>query len=163
MSIDVLTEHPDTEFSARYATVEAPRHPGAQRLLAFWAARSEDGIVMSRDVPSRAIADLLSNISVLEPTADRTDMRVRLVGASSLKRFGSDVKGRLLSELFPDAEFRDHMKSLRTALESDRPVIVESSLVACAVAKLQFEVVLLPVFSPDRAGRWILSGMFYFR
>jgi hypothetical protein len=132
------------------------------KLLAFWEARPADGIVMGRDVPSRAIAGLLENIAILEPTADRTDLRVRLAGASLLKRWEGDVKGRMLSQLFSPDEFRDHLKNNLTAIDADRPVIVDSCLVACTVDKLQFEVVLLPVYTPDRRAKWVLCGMFYF-
>jgi hypothetical protein len=148
---------------AQYSTVEKATHPDALRLLAFWDARPVDGLVMGRDLPSRAVANLLSNISILEPTAERTDLRVRVTGASLFKRWGGDTKGRLLSELFSPDEMRDHLKSCLAAIDTGLPVIVDSSLVAFGtVPKLNLEVVLLPIFAPDRSAAWVLSGMFYF-
>ena len=96
-------ESPVPDIHTRYATVEHARHPDALKLLAFWDARPADGIVMGRDVPSRAIASLLRNISILEPTEDRSDLRIRLAGASLLKRWNGDVKGRNCRNCFLSA------------------------------------------------------------
>jgi len=162
MSGGALRDYTVRGVHARYFTVDKARHKDALKLLAFWDARPADGIVMGRDVPSRAIADLLSHISVLEPTPERTDFRVRLAGASLLKRHGCDVKDRMLSQLFPPGEFQDHLKSGLATIDSDRPLIVDSNLMDGGVTKMQVEVVLLPIVAPDRKTRWVLSGMFYF-
>jgi hypothetical protein len=35
-------------------------------------------------------------------------------------------------------------------------------MVTYTVDKMHVEVVLLPIFAPDRKSIWVLSGMFYF-
>jgi hypothetical protein len=152
----------DTALSDRYAIVQAAHHGDALKLLAFWEARPPDGIVMGRDVPSRSMACLLSSIMILEPVQDGSDMRVRLAGASLEKRFGYDVKGRLMSEMFPLEEFRDHLKDALSVIETGKAVIIDSRLSAGAVEKLHLEVVQFPIFATDRKSKWVLTGTFYF-
>lgn len=162
MLADQIADYASADVHARYGAVEQAEHADAQKLMAFWQARPSDGIVMGRDVPSRAIAGLLKNIAILEPTADRTDMHIRLAGASLLKRWGGDVKGRMLSQLFSPGEFRDHLAVNLAVIDGNRPAIVDSRLTAGPVDTMHMEVVLLPVVSPDHKSRWVLSGLFYF-
>ncbi|MDE2135631.1 MAG: PAS domain-containing protein [Alphaproteobacteria bacterium] len=145
-----------------YSLVASPRHPQAQKLLAFWNARAKDGIVIGRDVPSRSIASLLSSVMVCEPVGGRRDFRVRLAGASLRGRFGCDIKGKLMSELFPPDDFRHHLRATLAALAKDMPLIFDSRLTNGSVETLHVEVVVLPVLPADRGGKWALAGFFYF-
>jgi hypothetical protein len=158
----MFTDYATTDIRDYHSVVDAPRHPDAQKLLAFWQARPADGIVMGRDIPSREIARLLSYIIITEPTEDRTDMRVRLAGASLLKRFGRDIKDLMFSELFSPEDFRDHLEKGLTAIETDQAVILDSRLVAGTVEKLHLEAVLLPIVASDRRKKLVLAGIFYF-
>ena len=152
----------DAALQDRYAIVQTAHHDDAQLLLAFWESRPPDGIVMGRDVPSRSIASILSSILIWEPVQDGADMRVRLAGASLEKRFGYDVKGRLMSEMFPPEAFRDHLRAVQKVIESGQVIIIASHLSAGMVEKLHLEVVLFPVVAPDRKSKWVLTGTFYF-
>ncbi|HUO98108.1 MAG TPA: PAS domain-containing protein [Rhizomicrobium sp.] len=145
-----------------YEQISTPRHRDSQKLIAFWNARPSDGIVMSRDVPSRQIADLLSRISVWEPVIDTTDLRVRLAGEAVNRRLPGDIRGRLMSELFRSADFKDHMYRTRRVIESGQPLILDSRLFAGRIERLHMEVVLLPIRSPDRSHIWLMVGVFYF-
>jgi len=160
---EAFTDCAGLDIQARYSTIDNAQHADALKLLAFWEARPADGIVMGRDIPSRAIASLLGHISILEPAEDRSDMCVRMAGTSLIKRWGRDVKGRMLSELFSPDELRDHLKCGFAAIDTDRPIIVDSALMAFdTVTRMHMEVVLLPIFATDRKSRWVLSGMFFF-
>ena len=152
----VLKLHDDFKVMA------APIHPKAQKLYAFWQERAERGIVIGRDVPSRPIADLLSSISIYEPANDGTDLRVRLAGSSMRRRFGDDITGKLMSELFAPDDFRAHFEDARASLDTGRPTFVDSRLSIGAVEQMHLEVVTLPVLAPDAIGRWLLAGIFYF-
>jgi hypothetical protein len=159
---NTLVDLAQPETSTRYSTVDHARHGDALKLVGFWESRPADGLVMARDIPSRSISHLLKNVAILEPTPDRTDMHIRLAGASLIRRWGTHVKGRMLSQLLPPSTFQDHLRSHLTAIDTDKPVIVDVSLMAYTVEKLQFEVVLLPIYAPDHKCKWVLSGMFFF-
>ncbi|MDE1987787.1 MAG: PAS domain-containing protein [Alphaproteobacteria bacterium] len=145
-----------------FRALEVPTHPRALEFLAFWNARAEDGIVIGRDVPSRRIAGLLSHLIVFEPTDGGSDCRVRLAGDSIRLRFDRDITGMLMSELFPPAQFREHIATTHAVIGSQTPVILDSRLTNGAVEKMHLEVVILPAISPDRVANWTLVGLFYF-
>ena len=145
-----------------YTLVPTPTHPKAQKLLDFWKARPADGIVIGRDVPSRVISDILSNLLVYEPVDGGKDLRVRLAGASIRRRFGGEITGKLMSELFPPDEFQDHLDIHSASLKAGKAKIVNSRLSQGAVEKMHLEVVVLPVAAPDRVSKWVLAGLFYF-
>ena len=146
----------------KYAIVASPTHPDAQELLAFWNARPADGIVIGRDVPSRKIANLLSHIAIYEPVRERRDFKVRLAGNSVRGRFGGDIKGKLMSELFDAGAFHHHVSKTLEVLDNDAPMILDSHLVSGVVEKLHTEVVIMPVWPSDRSSKWVLAGFFYF-
>jgi hypothetical protein len=145
-----------------YRLVAAANHPKAQKLLDFWEARPADGIVIGRDVPSRTIAAMLNNIIIYEPVNGGSDLKVRLAGTSIRRRFNREVTGMLMSELFPPDEFREHLEMTLANIEAGPATIVDSHLTNGAVEKMHLEVVILPVFAPDRVHKWVLVGLFYF-
>jgi hypothetical protein len=151
------------ETHSVFRVIAAPTHTQAKKLVDFWDARPDDGIVMGRDMPSRRIASLLSNIMICAPTDGGADWIVRHSGEAVENRFGGDIKGRQLSEVFDAADFRRRHEMLRTVVGQHRPTIIDTVLTRGAVELMHLETVLLPVFSADRAQKWILAGLFYFR
>jgi len=152
----------DAESTEHYAIIPEAVHPDSKKLLAFWEARPKDGIVMGRDVPSRAIARLLSRIAVWEPVDEGRNMRIRLAGEAMHRQFQGDLRGRLMSELFPPENFADHLGNARRVLETGLPLILDARVSYGNIEKLHTEVVLLPVVAPDRNGFWVLAGGFHF-
>ena len=150
------------ELHDEFKVIAAPNHPKAQKLYAFWQEHAERGIVIGRDVPSRPIADILKYIAVYEPVNDAADLRVRLAGTSMRRRFGDDITGKLLSELFPPEDFRAHIEDARLSLVEGKPTIVDSRLGSGAVEQMHLEGVILPVLAPDQVTKWVLVGVFYF-
>jgi hypothetical protein len=150
------------ETTEQYAVVSAAAHPDSKRLLAFWDARPQDGIVMGRDVPSRAIASLLTYVMVWEPVKSGADMRVRLAGDALHRRFKGNLRGRMMSELFSPEHFAGHLSNVHKIMETGQSVIVDSHTNYGRIEKMHLETILLPVFSPDRAARWVLAGSFFF-
>ena len=142
--------------------MDVPTHPKAKKLLAFWNEHAADGIVVGRDVPSRAIADILSNISIDEPIDGGSDYRVRLAGSSMSARFGRDITGMRMSEMFPPDEFQRHLATRRATIETGKPIIFSARLSEGVVERLHLEAVHLPVLAPDRVTKWVLVGVFYF-
>lgn len=145
-----------------FHVLEVPTHPQAQEFLAFWNTRPKDGIVIGRDVPSRRIAGLLGHVIVFEPVDGGSDCRVRLAGDSIRLRFERDVTGMRMSQMFPPAQFREHIATTLAVISSQAPVIIDTHLTNGTVEKMHMEVVILPAVAPDRVNNWILVGLFYF-
>ncbi len=146
----------------KFEVVETPNHPKAKKLLEFWRARDANGIVIGRDIPSRPVADILSNISINEPIEGGSDCLVRLSGNAVDFRFGRSTTGKRLSEMFPPDEFQRHMATVHAVIESGKPIIVGSRMTDGLIERLHMEVVHLPVLAPDRVTKWALVGIFYF-
>jgi hypothetical protein len=156
------TIHTPSIWRDEFAALAEPHHPSAKRLLAFWENRPADGLVVGRDFPSRVIADLLSYLTLWEPTQAGSDFRVRLAGAAVCRRFGRDVKGALFSELFSADDFRHHFEETRELMQTGKAKVVESRLFDGNVQRLHQEVVILPVLAPNRIDQWVVVGIFYF-
>lgn len=150
------------ELRDEFAVVAAARHEDSRKLLAFWNARGPDGIVMGRDLPSRAIAALLSHLMVWEPAGDMTDMHVRLAGSALMRRFPGDLRGRLMSELFPQQTFAELLRGTKRVIQSGAPEILDLRVTSGKIERLHLEVVVLPIRSPDRKRSWVLVGAFCF-
>ena len=126
--------------------VDAPTLELAKKLMAFWDARPADGVVVGRDVPSRPLAALLSNISIWEPRESGEDFFVHLAGSATQIRFGEDITGKMMSAVFDPFSFDLWRDGFNAVLKL-----------------LHLEAIGLPVLSADQSARWVLLGMFYFR
>jgi hypothetical protein len=148
----------------RYVHVDQPSHTQGRILLDYWQFCMEKHgcFVVGRDIPARVIATLLAHIIVSEPVKDGTDMRIRLAGTALRRRFGEEIAGRFISELFDAEDFRHHLAAGHEVLRSGRPQIIESRLTRGAVEELHSEAVLLPARSADLAYDWIVTGVFFF-
>jgi hypothetical protein len=145
-----------------YRPIDAPVHPQAEKVLAFWNARPADGIIVGRDVPSRAIASLLSHVIVHEPINGGSDLKVRVAGTAVRRRFGRDITGETMSNLFPPAGFPDRLKSVLAAIETGAPQFADCQLSNGSFDILHSELVILPILAPDRVTKWALTVVFFF-
>jgi hypothetical protein len=137
-------------------------HPDAAVAMDLWRNRKPDGLRIGRDVPSRAIARLLSRIAVCKPMADG-DFCVHLAGSTIIQRFGRDITGERVSEVFDDtpnhAARRDYLTAVIT---SGEPRMVRITHRIGSVELLRNETVVLPVTAPNGKDRWALVFAFYF-
>jgi hypothetical protein len=138
----------------------APVHPLAALALAFWQARPADGIVIGRDVPSRAIASQLNRIVVHEPVEDGRDFKVRLTGNVVRERFGRDMTGKTVAELFPDPAAR--IALLMTAIATGAPCFADCVLSNGRMEVIHSEHIILPVFAPNHADKWAMTVCCFF-
>ena len=142
--------------------IAEPVHFGARLLFDFWRRqRAAGGFVVGRDVPSRALAPVLRNLILYEPLDGGRDFRIRLAGSALIRRFGCDITGLKLSELFAPDAFANYRAAMAEVLASDAPVGLDVTLSAKGRAQLHFEVLGLPVLAADRAATWVLGGLFY--
>ena len=149
-------------IQSEYRPIAAPAHPEAVKALAFWDARPADGIVIGRDVPSRAIASLLSHVIIHEPINGGSDLKVRVAGTAVRKRFGRDITGETLSHIFPTPSFPGRLKSVLTAIETGAPQFADCHLSSGSLEILRSELVILPVLAPDRVSKWTMTIVFFF-
>jgi hypothetical protein len=110
-----------------FLPMHAPRHLHARRLHEHWSER-QDAFVIGRDIPSRALAPVLRNVAVLEANDDHTDFNVRLAGTAWLRRFGYDVTGTMLSQLYDRETFAGRRQLLWTLLKDGAPVFRDVKL-----------------------------------
>jgi hypothetical protein len=150
------------DADATYTRLSEPRHFGARLALEAWRTqRLADGFVVGRDVPSRALAPVLRNLAVYEPLDGGCDFRARLAGSALIRRFGCDVTGLKLSELFDREAFEHHRAVMAEVLASQTPRSLDVQIKSESRTQLRFEVLSLPVLAPDRETGWLLTGLFY--
>jgi hypothetical protein len=148
-------------LSETHAVRAAPVHRGARLLLENWHARAAQGsFVVGRDVPSRALAKVLSGLVLYEPL-HTGDFRVRLAGHALRRRFGRDVTGENLSRLLDENLFVRHATQMRALLQTGEPFVVEVRVMEEARLRLCYEQVALRVLASDGKTPWVLSGIFF--
>lgn len=156
---------PSGQFTYPKAVIAEPEHPSTKVLIAHWRAyEAKGGMRMGRDVPSRAIASFLSCISICEPLGDWTDGRIRIAGSILTLRFGRDIHGMLISDLYKDdpAGGRMLLENARRAQETREPGLLSARVLADQHEVMRFEVVALPIFAADGLSQLSLVGTFRF-
>jgi hypothetical protein len=150
---------PDLKETA--APLTSPQLYGAQTLLNVWR-KPEDGFTVGRDIPSRALSSVLRNLIVFEPVEDGCDFHVRLAGTALLRRFGRDISGAKLSEIYTPAFFQRRRDWLIETIAGARPVMHRIEMQQGSRKPLGFELIYLPVLAPGRRTQWVLGGLFFF-
>ena len=149
-------------LTIEFEEIESLSHVDAEALLAHWRhCRKSGSFVMSRDVPSKAIARLMKHLVVLEPSADRVDFKYHLTGMVLTQRLGRDVTGMLVSEVFEPKPARSLIEAARKAIDTDGPVFERIHVRGVLSEVRRPELVLLPVSLLNGPGTWVLVGVFY--
>jgi hypothetical protein len=158
-TVDPLT----ADLNETATRIPEPVHFGAKLLLARWRElQAGDGFVVGRDVPSRPLGGVLRNLGIYEPLDDCRDFRARLAGTAFMRRFGRDITGLKLSEIFQAEGFERHCANLAEIVRLGVPLSFDVRLHRGKQTFLHCEALRLPVLSPDRSNRWVLSGLFYY-
>lgn len=157
---------PTADYRYSLEPRKEPEHPSSRTLIDHWKACEEHGgMRMGRDIPNRALAKILANVAVTEPVDDWRDGRMRLVGSALTHRFGRDITGVLISELFvyDDPQMLAMMLGgAKAAATKRRPGIALDRVLLDGVEKMRNEIVVLPVLAPDGTTMWALTGTFQF-
>ena len=156
---------PSAAFRYPKVTIAAPEHPSSEELIACWRqCEATGGMRMGRDVPSRGLGKFLSHISICEPVGDWADGRIRVAGSILVLRFGRDIGGMLISELYrsdPDGG-RILLETARRAQETREPGLLSARVLSNEFEVMRFEVVALPIFAADGVSPLSLVGTFRF-
>jgi hypothetical protein len=150
------------ETNACYRETASLTHPLAPIALRFWENRPADGIVIGRDIPSRAIATLLSHVVIYQPDEGRRDLRVHLSGTALRARFARDITGLMMSNLFGPDDFPVRFNTMMDVIDRD---ITRMACITHTVGDIEvfrLELLMLPVWSPDLRERWAAAFAFYF-
>jgi hypothetical protein len=158
-AVDPLT----ADFSETATSIPEPLHFGAQLLLARWRElQDSDGFVMGRDVPVRPLGGILRNLAIYEPLDACRDFRARLAGTAFLRRFGRDITGLKLSEIFLEPRFEKHRAGMAEIVRTREPQAFDVKMRRGNRTLWRGEALRLPVESADRKNIWVLSGLFYY-
>jgi hypothetical protein len=158
-AVDPLT----ADLSETATQIPAPLHFGARLLLERWRElQNGDGFVVGRDVPARPLGGILRNLAIYQPLEDCLDFRARLAGTAFLRRFGRDITGLKLSEIFLKPHFEGHRASMAEIVHTRAPQAFDVKLRRGNRTLLQAEALRVPVESADRLNMWVLSGLFYY-
>ena len=150
-------------FQQTETFLAAPVHPDARLLLETWQeCAALGGMVVGRDVPSRRLAKLLSNLALFEYREENEDFRVRLAGFSLVRRFGRDITGRLLKEVLARDDHARHRAALLSVLETGVPLCLDVKLRSPERPLMHFEILALRATASDGATALLLTGQFYF-
>ena len=153
----------EADAQEKRIAIREPVHFGARLLFDNWRKlHADSGFVVHRDVPSRALASVLRNLVVYEPVEQGRDFRARLAGSALIRRFDCDITGLKLSELFDPATFQTHRKMMQRVIDTGEHAALDIHLLVQGRSQLHFEVLCLPVLSPDRTEAWPLIGLFYY-
>jgi hypothetical protein len=147
---------------SEYRAIDALSHPEATTALRFWARRPQDGLMIGRDVPSRAIARLLSHIAIYAPLADGSDAVVHLAGSGLRMRFGRDITGLMMSQVFLPEDFQVRLAAIKDVIKCGEPRLAEIVHRTGGLEILRLELLTLPVLAPNGKDRWALAFVFYF-
>lgn len=152
----------DREDRSEFLRVDALEHWLAPEALSFWERRPADGLKVGRDVPSRAIAHLLNRVILYEPVDDGHDLKVRLAGTVTRRRFECDITGKKMSALFEPDKFPIRFGVVMEAIKDNAPKMVRITHGLKDFELLRFELLILPVIAPNGRDRWALTFCFYF-
>lgn len=146
----------------QFEEIEALSHADAEALLAYWShCRKSGGFVMSRDVPSKAIARLMKYLVVLEPLTDCVDFKYHLTGMVLTERLGRDVTGMLISEVFEPGPAQSLIDAARKTIDTDGPIFARIHIRGVLSDVRKPELVLLPIGQLHAPDTWVLVGVFY--
>jgi hypothetical protein len=150
------------EAHSHYERVDRLNHVLAPIALRFWEERAPDGIVIGRDVPSRSIARLLSNIIIYQPLGDRRDLRVQIAGSAIRCRFERDITGARMSELFGPNDFPVRFNTMMEVIDGGEPRMACITHTVAGVDVFRLELLMLPVWLASRSSKGVMAFCFYF-
>jgi hypothetical protein len=142
--------------------IPEPTHFAAKVLLEqWWDRQSRGGIVMGRDLPSRALSCVLRNLAVYEPVDLGHDYRVRLAGSAFRRRFAREIGGLRLSEFVSQDDFEEYRSNLSKAIVVGAPIIHDVRIARGDKTLAEFETLHLRILAPRGTASWVLGSVFF--
>lgn len=117
---------------------------------------------MGRDVPARRLTKVISGIAITEPIGDWNDGLIRHAGMVYTTRFGRDITGMAIRDIY-----RDDPEGGEALLEGAKLCIAERCTLTLRTRVLdrsnelmRFEVLVLPIWAPDGETMWAMAGTY---
>ncbi|HJW40442.1 MAG TPA: PAS domain-containing protein [Rhizomicrobium sp.] len=146
-----------------HTVLSEPVHRDARFLYDEWRRyASTGGFMVGMHVPSRALGRVLPALSLYDPVDGGRDFHVRLAGTALRRRFGRDITGSKLSDVFSGKRFDCYAGRMRRVLKDGEPFFLELRIEHLGLPRLRFEWLGLQVFSPDCRQPWIMTGHFLY-
>lgn len=151
----------DDSTQSEYRIIDVLNHPDAPTALRFWARRPLDGLKIGRDIPSRAIAKLLSHLAIYAPLPDFSDAYTHLAGSGLRRRFGREITGLKMSDVFVPQDFAIRLEAIKDVIERGEPRLAEIVHRSGGIELLRLELLAFPVTAPNGIDRWAATFAFY--
>jgi hypothetical protein len=146
-----------------HTVLAGPVHRDARFLHDEWRRYAgSGGFMVGIHIPSRKLARVLPALSLYEPVDGGRDFHVRLAGTALRRRFGRDITGSRLSEIFSGKRLDYYADRMRRVLSDGEPFVLELRVMHEGLTHLRFEWLGLQVFSPDCRHPWIMTGHFLY-
>ena len=146
-----------------HTVLSAPVHRDACFLHAEWHKHaSTGGFMVGIHIPSRKLGRVLPALSLYDPIDRGRDFRVRLAGTALRRRFGRDITGLKLSDVFRGKSFDYYAGRMRRVLTDGEPFMLDLRTMHDGVTQMRFEWLGVQVFSPDCRHPWIMTGHFLY-
>lgn len=126
-----------------------PELAETRHLHSFWQKQLQDGLAHLKDFTKPELTHLLRYTIIWEPIGPWLDARVRLMGQALQFRFGADITGHKMSEVFSHLERPQHIRMLRHSMQQNKPTFIKSSLRSEGREIMSLEVFTAPVLDDD--------------
>jgi len=142
---------------------DAPEHPSSLALLEYWREHeAQGGMRMGRDVPARRLAKVISGIAITEPIGDWSDGRIRHAGMVYTTRFGRDITGMTIRDLYTDDPDGGEalLEGAKLCIAQRCTLTLRTRVLDRSNELMRFEVLVLPIWSPDGETLWAMAGTY---
>lgn len=152
--------HPRPVGSVALGTVATvAKHPAALELHAYWKVKiGTDGCMERAAFNPMDIPHLLPQIFIAEPSGD--EWRFRLVGTDFCRRFGKDVTGLTVREVFGSKTAKIAHTDYASAISTGQPMTSRACYFDPQNPAAISEAIYLPFRGRDKVTMMILGGVF---
>lgn len=138
--------------------LSAPEQEETKQLLRLWNDLQKDGVLSLRSLTLPPMAPFLKYIIIWEPVDEWKDARVRLMGDKLIFRFGGNIKGKLMSEVFSHIEKPQHIGLLRAGMRLNKPSFIKSYMRCGHIEMMTLELFSCPI--RDVGGKSMLAMVY---
>ncbi len=159
----VWDEAPTPHVDETYTVLPEPTHGDARLLFDEWRKHTaQSGFIVGRHVPSRELVSVLPGLCLFEPLRGGLDFRVRLAGTALRRRFGRDITGMKLSNLFHPMHLDHHCAQMAHIGRTGAAHVLAVRSLRDGRVRLHFELMGLRVLAADGRTPWIMTGQFFY-
>lgn len=150
--------------------LDAPQHPGAAALSAYWEKKRGERPMPDRsDIRPSEIVQLLPYLLICEPVDAGRDFRIRIFGTALVALFGEEMTGKYLSEFGrgssivtrPEGARNRYQHITERALREARPIFTCSHFINTVHRSVEWHGFSGPLTAGGNDVAQILAGIFF--